>query len=242
MYFWKCWRDTRSRFIICLITVSLMCVTITAMLAKQGNAVNSVTGRQVGAGAMQAALSLVMIMAALTLGVQPMGQEFKEQTLGFLLTRPRRRRYWVWRCWSVGVGEILGVVTLGMVGSFAGLSYLVGHVYPWRWFATSLFLVVGAVAVYSLTYFLTVLSRSGELGVTGAVIFFIIDSMLLPVAFVYWHVHTSFLFSVLGMMTAGGEWSTSHRMTFPLGNLVAWAFIALVFPLAAQLLMDRVEV
>jgi hypothetical protein len=241
MYTWKCWRDTRSRFIISLIIVAVVCFAFAAISARQGSLILGPNGRQVEALGMQGILCLIMLIAALTLGGKTIGNEFKEQTSGFLLTRPRRRRYWVWTCWAVGVCELSGVVLFGVAGSFAGLSFLFGHVYTWRWFATSLFMLVGAVAVYSLAYFLTVLARSGEPGVTGGVIFVIIDTMLLPSAFLFWHVRTFLSVSVLNLMMAGGEWATSHNMTFPLGKLLLWTLFALAFPLAAQLLLERAE-
>jgi ABC-type transport system involved in multi-copper enzyme maturation permease subunit len=183
-------------------------------------------------------VSLIILLAALTLAVASLGEEYKEKTLDFLLTRPRRRRYWVWACWSVGAGEILGLVVAGVVGTFGALCYESGYVYSWRLLATTLPLFVGAVAVYSLTYVLTVLTRSSEQGISYGMGILLVD-LLLPIAALYWHVHLS---SVMSLMHGGCGWATSPALAFPLGELIIYAVVALAFPLAAQLVLERAEV
>jgi len=182
--------------------------------------------------------SIIALFAALSLAVQSIGQEFKEQTLGFLLTRPRRRRYWVWTCWLAGACELFGVIFLAVVGTFVALSFLSGYVYTWRLLATTLSLFVGAAAVYSLTFFLTVLARSGEQGVSYGLGILVID-LLLPIAGHFWHVQLS---SVGSFILAGCEWATSPTLAFPLGKLAIYMVVALAFPLAALLILERAEV
>jgi hypothetical protein len=245
MYFWKCWRDTRSRFIFFLIVVTAVCVFFTIILATRGgpNDVQTSAGvLRLWPFAAKAVLgmfgSILTLLAALTLAVSGMGEEFKGQTLGFLLTRPRRRRYWVWTCWAVGVCELGGVVLFAVVATFVALRFLSGYVYTWRLLAATLPLFVGAVAVYSLTYLLTVLARNGEQGISYGMGILLVD-LFLPLAGYYWHVHLS---SVMDFMVAGCEWAASPTLAFPLGKLVIYTVVALAFPLAAQLLLERAEV
>jgi hypothetical protein len=181
---------------------------------------------------------LIILLAALTLAVASIGEEYKEKTLDFLLTRPRRRRYWVWTCWSVGAGEILGLVVAGVVGTFGALCYESGYVYSWRLLATTLPLFAGAVAVYSLTYLLTVLARNGEQGLSYGLGILFID-LLLPVAGYNWHFH---LPSVMSFMMAGCEWATSPTLVFPLVKLIIYAVVALAGGRVAQLVLERAEV
>jgi ABC-type transport system involved in multi-copper enzyme maturation permease subunit len=182
--------------------------------------------------------SLMALFAALVLGSSSIGGEFREPTLGFLLTRPRPRRYWVWTCWSVGAGELLGVVFLAVVGTFGALTYLSGHVYSWRLLAATVPLFVGAVAVYSMTYFLTVLARSGEQGISYGMGILLID-LFLPMAAAYWHVHLS---SVMSFVMAGCLWATIAEKALPMGQLFLYATLALVFPLAGQMVLERRDV
>jgi hypothetical protein len=43
-------------------------------------------------------------------------------------------------------------------------------------------------------------------------------------------------------MNGGCEWATSPTLAFPLGELVLYIVVALAFPLAAQLVLERAEV
>lgn len=248
MYIWKCWRDSRSRFIVYLNVVPVTCVLFTIILATHGPFITVGKRGPVAGGAqlwsqiatfiLGGVVSLIILLAALTLAVASIGEEYKEKTLDFLLTRPRRRRYWVWTCWSVGAGEILGLVVAGVVGTFGALTYISGYVYSWRLLATTLPLFAGAVAVYSLTYLLTVLARNGEQGLSYGLGILLID-LLLPVAGYYWHVH---LPSVMSFMIAGCRWTAIPKLAFPLGQFAIYAAVALAFLLAAQLVLERAEV
>ena len=248
MYIWKCWRDSRSRFILFLIVGVAFCVLFTIILARPGGTTDFQRGGPasgvlhlwsfVAEAVLGMFCSLITLFAALTLAVPSIGQEFKERTLGFLLTRPRRRKYWVWTSWAVGACDLFGVIFLAVVGTFVTLSFLSGYVYTWRLLAATLFLFVGAATVYSLTYLLTVLTRSGEQGVSYGMGILVID-LLLPIAGHIWHVRLS---SVGSFILAGCEWATSPTLAFPLGKFVIYTVVALAFPLAAQLVLERAEV
>jgi hypothetical protein len=104
--------------------------------------------------------------------------------------------------------------------------------------ATTSPLFVGSASLYSLTYFLTVLARSGEQGVSYGLGILLID-LFLPVAGHFWHVHLS---SVGSFILAGCEWATTPTLAFPHGKLIIYAVVALAFPLAAQWVLERAEV
>ena len=114
MYVWKCWRDTRSRFVTSVIALTALCVFLTYMEVRFGAGVtrggppqavthawSSVTRVVLGGVA-----SLFTLFLGLLMGVSGPGEEFKERTADFLLVRPRPRSYWVWTSWSVGVLEL----------------------------------------------------------------------------------------------------------------------------------------
>ena len=48
--------------------------------------------------------------------------------------------------------------------------------------------------------------------------------------------------SVLGFMHGACKWVAGVSRAFPTGSLVLWTAIALAFPFAAQLLLERAEV
>jgi ABC-type transport system involved in multi-copper enzyme maturation permease subunit len=173
------------------------------------------------------------------MGASGPGEEFKERTADFLLVRPRRRSYWVWTWWSVGVLELSAMALLTAVTTFGTLIYLTGHVQTWRLLATAVPLALGGVVAYGLTYFMTVVARNGREGLSyGFGILFI--NLLLPAAAIYYpNLH---LPSVLEFMHGACKWIAGASRAFPSGSLLLWTAIALALPFAAQLLLERAEV
>ena len=238
MYIRKCWRDTRSRFIFFLIVITAVGVFFPIILVpidvRTGDVAHLWSD---GTSVLGVLCSILALLAALSMAAPSIGQEFKEQTLGFLLTRPRRRRYWVWTCWAVGVCELGVVIILAVVATFGTLCFVSGRVYTWRLLVAILPMFIGTVAVYSLTYLLTVLTRSSEQGISYGMGILIID-LFIPLVGLYWHVHLS---SVMSFVIAGCRWTASPKLAFPLGQLAIYAAVALAFPLAAQLVLERAE-
>ena len=248
MYFWKCWRDSKTHFILRLIVVFTLCLGVTIIIAKvegligvQKGAVGPVlrTWSEATEGVLGICASLFTLFTALTLGASGVGEEFKERTADFLLTQPRPRRYWIWTGWSVGVSELAVMACLAVGATFGTLTYLTGHVHTWRPLATTLPLAVGGAVVYGLTYFMTVVARSGRQGLSYGIGILFIDLLLPSVVSYYWNVN---LPSVLGFMIGACKWVTSASRAFPAGALLLWTVIALAFPVAAQLVLERAEV
>jgi len=259
MYVWKCWRDSRSRFIFFLIVVLAVYVPYTILAARPGGPTDFLRGGPISGVAhlwswvptllFQTLTPFIALFAALVLAPSSVGQEYQEQTLGFLFTRPRSRRYLNWTCWSVGACEILGLVAAAVLGTFAALICVSRYLYSWRLLGAVLPLFVGAVAVYSLTYFLTVFARSGEKGLSYAV-GIVVVSFFLPLLEPrfnsllshVWHGHVFHLSSVLSVMWTGCEWAIIPSQAFPLAWLVFYALLAAAFPAIAQWVVERREV
>jgi len=247
MYFWKCWRDSRGRFVINLMLVSALCALVIILEAKFGGPVSYQTGNAasgvknmwatVGRMLLGGLLSLVFLFGALTFGAASIGEEFKEPTLGFLFTRPRPRRFWVWTCWLVGAGELFVITFLGVVGIFGGLIYLSGYVYTWRLLTAVVPLLVGALAVYTMTFLLTAVARSSEKGISCGLGILMID-LLLPVAAYFWHRQ---LTSIWDFMRAGCAWAAGSPRAFPGWELIAYAALSLAFLFGAQIVLERAE-
>jgi len=248
MYFWKCWRDSRAYFIGSLIALPAICVFFTVVTIKVGDpdAVRAGTSPSVvhawattTAYVLGGMASVFTQIWGLVLGSSGLGEEFKERTADFLLVRPRRRRYWVWMGWWVGVAELSLMNFLAVGATFATLTYLTGHVQTWRVLTTILPLAVGGAVIYSLTCFMTLVARSGRQGLSYSIGIVFID-LLLPIAVLYnWHVHMP---SVTTFIFAGCEWATSPHLAYPFGKLALYVGAALAFPLAAQWVLERAEV
>jgi hypothetical protein len=100
-------------------------------------------------------------------------------------------------------------------------------------------LALGGAVAYGLTYFMTLVARNGQQGLSYGFGILFIDLML-PVAAIYYpNLH---LPSVLGFMAGACQWFAGATRAFPAGSLVLWTAIALAFPFAAHLLLERAEV
>ena len=248
MYIWKCWRNSRARFVIYLILVSMVCALVIAMTARFGAPVYSLKGSPVirvpglwvfgGRSVLGGGLAVIMLFGALSLGAGVIGEEFKEQTLWFLFTLPRPRRVWVWASWLSGGCELLVVILAAVVGMFVGLIYLSGYVYTWRLLAAVLPLFVGALAIYTTAFFLTAASRSGENGFTWGTGILFID-LLLPLALRYWHFKIS---SVLDVMHDGCAWAVGPASAFPWRLVIICVVLTCALLLGTQVLIERREV
>jgi ABC-type transport system involved in multi-copper enzyme maturation permease subunit len=234
-----------------LIVVLGLFVLFTIYAAKPGGATGFERGGPVSevAHLWSSVLSFIALFVALVLAASIVGQEYREQTLGFLFTRPRPRSYFTWTSWGVGACELLGLVSGAVVATFGALAYESRYVYTWRLLAAILPLFVGAAAVYSMTYFLTVLVRNGEKGLSYGIGILVISFFLSMVAWQpspwpwrLWHVRVLHFPSVLSLMSAGGDWAITPVQAFPLGRFVFYGLLALGFPVAAQLILQRREV
>jgi len=115
------------------------------------------------------------------LGSSGMPGDCNKETIYFLLTRPRRRGYFVWTGFAVGAGETLAIISLGVLAAFLMLVYLTGRVYTWRFFGVIPIFGVGTLVVYGQTFLLGILSRSTQDGITYSLGLFLAE-VSLPVA------------------------------------------------------------
>ena len=248
MYIWKCWRNSRARFGTYLVLISLACAVVIGIAAKMGGPAGfqerpygtGVLGLWVFGGRflLGGVLAVIILFGALSLAAGVIGEEFKEQTLGFLFTRPRSRRDWVWTSWFVGGCELLGVILSAVVGVYTGLTYLSGYVYTWRLLAAILPLFAGALAVYTMAFFLTAVSGSGENGFAWGVGILLID-LLLPLALYYWHIKIS---SVFDVMQGGCAWAVGPASAFPWRLVIICVVLTCALLLGTQMLIERREV
>lgn len=250
MYAWKCWRDTRSRFILYLSLLVPLCV----ILAATALLWNPKTGWSLVRGSSQARIAWVgqdvvrvslffwgaffTSIASFSLGASGIGEEFRRGSLEFLLTRPRRRSYFVWTGWAVGVCELLIILSLAVLATIGTLFYLTGSVYTWRFLGVILFLFPGGAVLYGLTYFMTVLLRSSRDALGYSVVLLFMHLLLTVAVRQWWQVDLPSLTDLLGSY----KWIIDAAVPFPAARVAGWGLIAAAFPVAAQLIFDRAEV
>ena len=228
MYFWKCWRDTRSFFIVFLIIAAIV-MPVAAIVCVGTHLVEDF-----GTSAFSTTFGLILTAVALGLGAVGAIHEFADKTAHFLFTKPRSRAYFVWAGWAVGLAELAAVAAVNFLAGWATLSH-----YSKNPFHSALngsmtaqnFLddLIFCIWAYCLTYSLTVLLRNGlkGLGASMAILF----GLPFFAAAVRWRWHIDLpLFPGL-----------------PLGSLplvvsnIIWILIAMFFVLAVQLVVERAE-
>jgi hypothetical protein len=229
MYVWKCWRDTRSFFIVFLIIAAIV-MPVAAVVCVGTHLVEDF-----GTSAFSTTFGLILTAVALGLGALGAIHEFAEKTAHFLFTKPRSRAYFIWVGWAVGFAELLAVATVNFLTGWATLSHYSKNPFHSTLngsMTTENFLdaLIFCVWAYCLTYSLTVLLRNGlkGLGASMGILF----GLPYFAAAVRWRWHID-LPLVPGL---------------PLGTLplaisnIIWVLIAVLFVLATQLVVERAEI
>ena len=100
-------------------------------------------------------------------------------------------------------------------------------------------LALGGAVAYGLTYFMTVVARSGRQGLTYGIGILFIDLLLPAAVILLLECPSPF---GLGFHDSRMQMVYRSSGAFPAGALVLWTVIALAFPFAAQLVLERAEV
>lgn len=249
MYAWKCWRESRKRFCLLLILSFLLAFVsvIPAAVRRWDSEWRLERGgseqRIAQVWRLATSVSLVgwgtvfAVLAALGLGTFCVGEEYKQGTLTYLLTKPRPRSYFLWVGWLVGALELMAILLAVVLGAFLSLLYLTGVVFSWRFFAMVFVLLAGALVLFGQTYFFTVLRRSARDGLTYSLgTFFILlaapraSKELLDIS----------LPSLLDFMR-DASWVIATWHNFPVRSFIGWMALALAFPYAADRIFRRME-
>jgi ABC-type transport system involved in multi-copper enzyme maturation permease subunit len=228
MYFWKCWRDTRS-FALVFLVIAAAAMPVTAVVGKGTNLQEGF-----GPSVFLSTFVLMLFVVALGLGTISAIQEFTDKTSHFLFTKPRPRPYFVWAGWVVGCLEFL---TIAFVNLFAGWLTLAHYSKNPSWSVLrALFKeqdVVGVLIytlfIYCLTYSMTIVLRNGLKGL-GASMGITFGLQATQIA--------------LRM-----RWNINVPLPpLPIGSLpiivsnIVWIVVALLIVFAAQLVVERSEI
>jgi ABC-type transport system involved in multi-copper enzyme maturation permease subunit len=251
MYAWKCWRESRARFIFLLImfTVTALLFTLQPGLGERNGwwyfdmteytrdpaTVVHVVSLMVLTGLLMSGL-----LSAVFLGTTAPGSEIETGTIEYLWTRPRTRSSVTWTHWCVCVAEMALVAVVPTYLAAAILGTLTGHwnmplllVAPWM-------MVIVGLPMLGLTTLMTALRRSasgGLISTTAVVSVYMIVRQLVTVPM---HLNLPPLFAgpVIWLMTNHQPYPSA----FPWGSLWRAVSLAAALPLAAQYLLKRAEV
>ncbi len=222
MYIWKCWRDSRY-FFFAVVTIAAATLPVATTLARGTGVVEPLDSR-----AALSVLGLLGMGTSLGLGALMASEEFAQDTISFLFSRPHKRAYFVWMGWVVGGIELLLIVFVNMYAAWVTLRHfhaaVPGPVSVERIFeALTLFLFV-----YSLTFTLTAVLGSGLKGL-GASMACIFGWPLFALALeVKWKIHCPV--------------PTERLWTLPITvSYAIWIEIALLFVVFAQAAIESWE-
>jgi len=228
MYFWKCWRDTRSFFVVFLIIAAIV-MPVAAVVCLGTHLVEDF-----GTSAFSTTFGLILMAVALGLGAIGAIHEFAEKTAHFLFTKPRRRAYFVWAGWAVGFAELLAVATVNLLAGWLTLSHYSKNPFHSTLFGSmasqTLFdPLIFCLWAYCLTYSLTVLLRNGlkGLGASMGILF----GFPLFAAAIRWRWHIDLPLPPLPI----------SGLPLAISNII-WTLVALLFVLGAQLVVERAEI
>ena len=228
MYFWKCWRDTRSFFISFLI-IAAAAIPVTA-------AVCTGTGlmRDFGLEAVKSTFGLLMTIISLGLGAIGAVHEFTDRAVHFLFTKPRSRAYFVWVGWVVGSLEIAGIAIVNVLAGSVTLA-----LYGKGTFWSSVFhalkelgftnILLYGLVYYGLTYALTAILRSGLKGLAASMGIMTGFWNLVAVMHRLWKIEIPVPADRIA------------HLPMPISNML-WVLVALLIVVGAQVVVERAEI
>lgn len=259
MYLWKFWRDTRRDVFIYLVLLFLGAVIWLAAMVH-ANRIGHIGGDpgllwMMEVGITFALSYLCALIMAFVIGNNNVGSDIGKGTGDFLLTRPRSRSYFVWMGWISGIIELAALILATMLVVF-GLSVLASGA-AWRHVSSPLHysiaekagtgyldvplmlatIVLTAAVIYGLTYFMSVILRSGQKGVVWSIAILLgysVGGALLK----------QFAGITLPSLNFADMYSQRSEVWYlaPQIQIIGWSLLALAFPIAAQISLDRADI
>jgi hypothetical protein len=239
MYLWKCWRDTRSPFLVfvgALLAVGAYCAYLKFdpfgwIAAKPLE--SRLLWQSLATALLDTTVGLVPV-AGFILGALGVGMEFEKGTADFLLTRPRTRGYFLWTSWGLGAAQMVVLVLVSNLFRLARLGSLRVQG-PGDFLRPLVALCTLALIFYSMTYLMTTLARNGRNGTALALAVFAGYEGLWAWLRFWYDIHIPFFFDL---------WArTFHSAAgFSLTRVAGWLTVCLALMLVAQFRLDRAEV
>ena len=242
MYFWKCWRETRVSFYVFLSIAFTLAVLPSKLM---DSAMGDLRATQFFALAWMVLLfasSALLSLAGMSFGATGIGEEFAHKTAGFLLTKPRSIRWFVWTGWAANALQFLTLTgTMVLVGASI-LSWRCHVPITWRLLLTFVPVLIMTFLMFGMTYLLGVLHQNGRNGFISSLGVVIVFPIICLAAKYFWHIH---LPSPVDMYPVEMSAIVRHPELVatlpPLWPLVGWSFVALSCPFVAELVLEHTE-
>jgi len=250
MYLWKCWRDVRGFFF-----VGIAYLVILLVLAIRHHSVdaNNISLLWVlwGFTIVHAALLCVLAWGMGSLGV---GGEIGKGVGAYLLTRPRQRKLFLWQEWLISMALLSTLLILAVCIFLAEIRL---HYFGFGYQTTAMpasdvfhlkYIMLAGICglllvalVYSMTYFFTMITRSSSRGLIfaiGTITAYLFMKMEINeyAPHLSSHIPDLVLVPFIGHASA----TTLHEGLFV--SILLRLTVILLFPLAAQFVLERAEV
>jgi hypothetical protein len=251
MYLWKYWRESRITFAVGMALVGLLLwgvLKIQAGTVMRDSSAFGQSGDNQLYLLINGGLILPIAFFALKFGSFGVGRDLGEGSGSFLFSRPRSRAFFVWSDWGYGMAQMLLIVlaanavlalAIHRMAPDSGPILVGGALVPMA-YIFALHCVAGLLLIglmMGLTYFCSVLARNrGVLLALGVVLAYYIAKAVLTYK---WHITLpDFTLTEFSMTPEGAPGFANH-----LGLEIALrAAVALAFPFAAQVLLQRRDV
>jgi hypothetical protein len=258
MYLSKQWRE--SRIVSGLAVLALL--LLLALVVEGNFSINSLHGHDnnregfamIFIPILYVEAFLVAFWGWLAAGIG-VGKNLGEDSGSFLLTRPRRRSWFLWNDWGYGIAQIAAIILIAnlMIGLFLNriltLMHTPGMVLmgegnnPVPLVLLMVLISVGVLLfaglIFSITYFSTiVLKRSaGVMLGAGILVGYLILRGILH------HYFPAFHLPDLIMNIFNSDHHSLYGLAGDMGlSIAARAVAMLLFPLAAQVILDKSEI
>jgi len=242
-YLWKCWRDSRSLFLISLsavLAVGALVVYVAydpfGWLAAKPEVDRAVW--RFNAEALFGTLLGGIPAVGLLLGALGVGTEFERRTAELLLSHPRPRRWFLWTSWGLGAAQMAVLIAVSNLFRFAPLGenrYPAGS--AGEFLLSLLVLWTLALVYFSLTYLMTTLARSSRNGTALAVGALSVCGIFFVTLQEFYGIPIPILEELFARTFDADGLSGS-----PLGIVPGWLAVSLAMTVAAQLYFERAEV
>jgi hypothetical protein len=249
MYFWKCWRDSRSRYLVILATVVAAAFTFpyTQMFQYMDRARGFIFSppktaaeielawRATGQGTLLMG-SLLAAFFGLAMGAGGLGEELERGSAAFLLTRPRRRHYFQWVRWSTFVLEAFSLCLAAALVEFATLLFFTKHIGNWQllWPIPVNFTL--AVLLFGLSDLLAMVRQKASDGVVVTLLCAIVYLVAVPVIGRYLDIQLPSPLHMYRVMYADA------RNAGALWTIAGWLAVSACFLGISQFVLWRKEV
>jgi ABC-type transport system involved in multi-copper enzyme maturation permease subunit len=237
MYFWKCWHSTRCRFLICLFVLSGLMTMVGLFGSRRGFEPARMDHFWMDLASARVPLGgFLLPMAAVGIAASAVMEELATGSSGYLFTRPRRRRYFVWTSWAVGVLELAALIVIPVLCcALVGLCRF-HQITSWQFLSVFAFVLPLTAVVYGMTQFAIVLGNGARQGAAISlltILVYIVTAQILPL----WY----------GLRLPNWWLEQLALSSSPPTGFVAllavagWSAFSLTFPLATQGVVNHRE-